>query len=268
MQKIIVEHCIKTYIDDLKEKYKNAHEGKNPNCIKCDEFGEVEIKVMNRIIKTTCSCFENNKASIEKKIYEIRKLYDNYFMKFGSLDDDLTLDRYAMLFDRAPFIDLLKNYLINNLPFSILLSGQSASGKTTILKIIYQVLILNNINVYYFSCADFENYSSTLHMNNIDDKKEVRKMIALAKSSKIVLMDDHLCLPNKNCLAGYYNIFDYMRAYKKTLIMASNKTHDEIVSTYFSRDAFMADRLATRLAGLNLVEITTSKCEAFYATQT
>ncbi len=49
-------------------------------------------------------------------------------------------------------------------------------------------------------------------------------------------MDDHLCLPNKNYLAGYYKIFDYMLAYQKILIMASNKTHDEIVTTYFSKD--------------------------------
>ncbi len=92
-------------------------------------------------------------------------------------------------------------------------------------------------------------------------------MIAVSKNATVVLMDDHLCLPNKNCLAGYYKIFDYMRAYKKTLIMSSNKNHDEIVTTYFSKDTFMADRLSTRLEGLNLVEIQTTKSES-YATKT
>ncbi len=53
MQKIIVEHCIKTYIDDLKTQHKNAYENKNPNCIKCDEFGEVDMKIMGRWIGYT-----------------------------------------------------------------------------------------------------------------------------------------------------------------------------------------------------------------------
>ncbi len=175
MQRIQVDNCIKSYIDNLKEQYKNAYEGKNPNCTRCDDIGDVEVKIVGRIYKSPCYCLENNKSSIEQKIFNYKKIYDDYFMRFGNLDDDLTLDRYAILFDRLDFIDLLKNYLSNGLPFSILLSGESGTGKTTILKIIYQILILNNISVCYFSCADFESYSRPYTLETLTINKELTK---------------------------------------------------------------------------------------------
>ena len=253
-----IKHSIKSYIKHLERERENAFDGKNPSCKDCDENGAVIKEILGRKIKVECDCVNDSKTEIDKKIYEMKKLLEKYHGIFGMLDDELNLESYESIYKNHILMAVIKNYLSSGMPVSLLLSGESGTGKTTILKMIWQILILNNKSVHYFNCARFENINHNVYMmKNASD--EIRRMIETAKHADIILLDDHLCQISKNSLAGYYEIFDYARANKKTVIMASNKNYESIIEAYVSKDATMAARIASRLCNLPIIECPISK---------
>ena len=233
-KKIQVLYCLKSYLERLHRLSENARDSFDANCPSCKGTGKsrtlLNILGQNKIMTVSCDCFKSNKTKITQRILDVNKLLDRYYSLFNKCDDELTFKSYASKYG-SKIINILTKYLENNMPSSLLLSGESGSGKTTILKMLWQILLLNNRNVYYLKCAEFEAH----YHNFYTDKSSVLKiqnMINASKQADYILLDEHLIQISKNALAGYYEIFDYARANKKTLIMASNKSYAEIIKTY------------------------------------
>ena len=217
---------------------------------------------MNKKITVDCECTSDEKLEIiNTKILNAQNTLKKYHKIFGSFEDDFNFEKYKSVYKESNhLIEIIEKYLIYNMPNSILLTGESGTGKTTILKMIWQILVLNNQSVFYFNSAKFENLNYQA-FTLVDANKGIRNMIEYAKQVDYILMDDHLCKPHKNALDGYYEIFDNARAYKQKIIMASNINYNEIIDIYKSKDSLMASRLDVRLKGLNLIECEVMKSE-------
>ena len=250
---------IKSEIKILENEYQNAVDGKDINCKKCDANGLV-IEDMGHIrkgllVNVPCECVSNKKSEIFTEIEKLKSLLNRYYQIFGELDDDFTLEYFASKFKKKELVEILKSFLKFNMPFSLLITGKSAHGKTTILKILWQILMLDGTKVYYLNSPKLEE----LAMQNIFNRNEavqnnINSIITTAKKADVLLIDDHACFSMKYSMKYFYEIFDYQRANKNTLIMTSNKNYDEIVASY-AVDKLMAERLASRLKGLQIIEV-------------
>ena len=251
------KYCINDYLELLHNKKTCLENTPQGSCEKCNGTGEVEIFIplLNKEVIGTCDCVVNEDLeNIKEKIIKAKNMLEKYYNAFGFLDDELNFEKYKSIYkENTKVIDLLDKYLTHSMDNAILLTGESGTGKTTMLKMIWQILMLNKKNVYYLNCPMFEElYYKEYSINGTS--KKIEYIINSIKHAEYILIDDHIFTPHKNMLSGYYKIFDNARAFKQKVIIASNKNFDEIIKSYESKDDFMASRLQTRLENLNLVE--------------
>jgi len=255
------KYSIKNYLDFLHRRKEKLENTPVEHCVKCGGTGESEIYIslLKRNIVGACDCVSNEELeSIKEKIIKTENMLVKYHDAFGTLDDDFDFEKYKNTYkENTKVIEFLEKYLTHSMDNLLLLTGESGTGKTIVLKMIWQIFMLNKKSVYYLNCPDFEKmYHQEYSINGISEK--IESVIGSIKQSEYVLIDDHIFQPHKNMLGGYYKIFDNARAFGQKVIIASNKNFDEIIKSYESKDETMATRLQTRLENLNLIE-----CEVF-----
>ncbi len=238
--------CKGTGKEPKKESYKSI------SCVK-----EVEYTIECECITSTINEYKTTNDALQR----LKELSNEYYQLFGVLDEELNLIKYKMMFPaNAKSIDLLERYLKEERSDSVLLTGTTGVGKTTILKMIWQLLNLNKIDVYYFNCPEFEKlYHKEYKVDGAS--LQIEEIINRSKKAKYILMDDHIFASHKNMLGGYYEIFDNARAFKQKIIMASNLNFEQIIEAYSIKDSVMASRLQTRLENINILECEIVKSE-------
>ena len=184
-------YCLKSYKEYLTKLYANARDGKDPNCRKCDNEGFIKTKKNIAFgkrewnIPEVCDCVKSEKTEIFKKIEHADSLIKTYNIIFGTLDDDMTLDIFSKKFGNEDMISSIKKYLELGSGLSLYFTGESGVGKTTILKMLWQIYAMNKINVFYLKANHFEGlYKNLFNINaskenikaSIDSKEEAEDL--------------------------------------------------------------------------------------------
>ena len=179
-------------MEELKSK---ARDGKDPKCTKCDEDGFVkspdDLKFSGRSynLPTLCDCVSDEKSKISEKIERIDNLIKTYNLVFGTLDNEMTLDIFAERFNQTELINSIKKYLNVGSTMSLYFIGKSGTGKTTMLKMLWQIYAINNIKVLYTRASHFEDLHKNLFNQNAKDKdmkSTIDKKIDNAKNADII----------------------------------------------------------------------------------
>lgn len=262
-------YCLKSYKEYLTKLYANAREGKDPNCRKCDNEGYIKTKKNIAFgkrelnIPEVCDCVKNEKTEIFKKIEHADSLIKTYNIIFGTLDDSMTLDIFSKKFGNEDMISSIKKYLELGSGLSLYFTGESGVGKTTILKMLWQIYTINKINVFYLKANHFEGlYKNLFNINASKEniKASIDSKIESAKKSDILLIDDIDSVGFSSAVNGYYEIFDNRRKEEKPIILSSNKTYDDLLNGLKSGNkrheaSFISGRITSRLLGLKIVEV-------------
>lgn len=262
-------YCLKSYKEYLTKLYANARDGKDPNCRKCDDEGYIKTKKNIAFgkrewnIPEVCDCVKNEKTEIFKKIEHIDGLIKTYNIIFGTLDDSMTLDIFSKKFGNEDMIASIKKYLELGSGLSLYFTGESGVGKTTILKMLWQIYAMNKINVFYLKANHFEGlYKNLFNINASKEniKASIDSKIESAKKSDILLIDDIDSVGFSSAVNGYYEIFDNRRKEEKPIILSSNKTYDDLLNGLKSGNkkheaSFISGRITSRLLGLKIVEV-------------
>ena len=147
------KYCINDYLELLHNKKTCLENTPQGSCEKCNGTGEVEIFIplLNKEVIGTCDCVVNEDLeNIKEKTIKAKNMLEKYYNAFGFLDDELNFEKYKSIYkENTKVIDLLDKYLTHSMDNAILLTGESGTGKTTMLKMIWQILMLNKKNVYY-----------------------------------------------------------------------------------------------------------------------
>lgn len=266
--------CLKSYYKDLSRRLEIARDGKDMTCTKCDEngivkvpiksiFGDVDIFNKNeKLIEQECECVRYEKKEIISLIEKTDTLIRKYKIIFGSLDDNMTFDIFSKAFNQEKIISSIKRYLNIGSPFSLFITGKSSSGKTTILKMLWQIYAINNISVYYLKASYFENlYKNLFNKNQLKEniQSRINEIVENAKKSSVLMIDDMDCVGIVSAASGYYDIFDARRAQGLPILIASNKRYKDMLNSYTKKKgieaAIMAERITSRLLGLKIVEV-------------
>lgn len=261
-------YCLKSYKEYLMKLYANARDGKDPNCRKCDDEGYIKIKKNIAFgerewnIPELCDCVKSEKTETFKKIENIDSLIKTYNLVFGTLDDGITLDIFSKKFGNEDMIASIKKYLELGSGLSLYFTGQSGAGKTTILKILWQIYAINKINVFYLKANHFEGLYKNLFNGNAakeNIKSAIDSKIETAKKSDILLIDDIDSVGFSNAINGYYEIFDNRRKDEKPIILSSNKSYDDLLESLKRNKrheaSYIGGRITNRLLGLKIVEV-------------
>lgn len=262
-------YCLKSRKAYLTKLYVNAREGKDPNCSKCDDDGMVKAKKNITFGKRevnfpeVCDCVKNEKTEIFKKIEETDALIKTYRTIFGTLDEDMTLDGFSNKFGNENMIVSIKKYLELGSGLSLYFAGESGIGKTTILKILWQIYAMNKINVFYLKANNFEELYKNLfnaNANKENIKSAINTKIEHAKKSDILLIDDIASVGFSSAINGYCEIFDNRRKEEKPVILSSNKSYDGLLEELKNGNkkyeaSFITNRITSRLLGLKIVEV-------------
>lgn len=262
-------YCLKSYKEYLTKLYTKARDGKDPNCHKCDDEGYIKIKKniafggIEWNIPELCDCVKGEKNEILKKIEHINNLIKTYNLIFGTLDNSMTLDIFSKKFGNEDMIASIKKYLQLGSGLSLYFTGQSGVGKTTILKILWQIYAINKINVFYLKANHFEGlYKNLFNVNSGKEniKSAIDSKIETAKKSDILLIDDIDSVGFSSAVNGYYEIFDNCRKDEKPIILSSNKSYDDLLESLkngnkSSKASYIMGRITTRLLGLKIVEV-------------
>ena len=246
-------YCLQSYKKHLEELKETARDGKDPKCTKCDKYGF--IKVPDDL------SFSGRRYS---KIERIDNLIKTYNLVFGTLDNEMTLDIFAERFNQTELINSIKKYLNVGSTMSLYFRGKSGTGKTTMLKMLWQIYIINNIKVMYMKASHFEDLHKNLFNQNAKDKDmkaAIDKKIDNAKNADIIMIDDIDSVGFHYAIDGYYKIFDNIRSGEKTVILTSNKSYDDLLKSLNKKtDAeYMKGRLTSRLLNLKIIEIEMQK---------
>ncbi|WP_302279382.1 ATP-binding protein [Brachyspira pilosicoli] len=269
LQAVPKEYCLKSYKGYLNILYTNAIEGKDPNCNKCDADGFLKTKNFLELagkkfsIPTICDCVKDEKSKIFRKIEEIDMMMKRYNDIFGTIDNDITLDIFENKFNQKELIESIKKYLDLGSSLSLYLTGESGVGKTTILKLLWQIYTMNGISVFYLKASHFEDLYKNLfnkNANNENIKNSIDKKIENAKKVDILLIDDIDSIGFSYATDGYYKIFDNIRTQEKTVIIASNKNYNSLLnrlnnSSKRQEASFISGRITSRLLNLKIVEV-------------
>ncbi|MDA0051604.1 AAA family ATPase [Brachyspira hyodysenteriae] len=263
-------YCLLSYKKHLEELKKTARDGKDPNCTKCDEYGF--LKVSNDLsfsgrrysLPTMCDCVSDEKTKISEKIERIDNLIKTYNLVFGTLDSEMTLDIFAERFNQTELINSIKKYLNVGSTISLYFRGKSGTGKTTMLKMLWQIYVINNIKVMYMKASHFEDLHKNLFNQNAKDKDmkaTIDKKIDNAKNADIIMIDDIDSVGFHYAIDGYYKIFDNIRSGEKTVILTSNKSYDDLLKSLNKKtdSEYMKGRLTSRLLNLKIIEIEMQK---------
>lgn len=262
-------YCLQNYKKYLEELKKTARDGKDPNCKKCDEDGFKKVSQSSIFsgrkvfLPEMCDCVKNEKTEISNKLDELEKIRIKYNEIFNSLDMDMTLDIFANRFNNQKLVDTIKKYLELGSMSSLYLEGKSGTGKTTMLKMLWQIYAINNIKVLYIEASNFEDMHKNLFNKNAQDKdlkSNIDSKIENVKFADIIMIDDVDSVGFHYAAEGYYKLFDKIRALEKTVLITSNKKYQDLLDSLNikKRQDNIDDirgRLTNRLLNLKIVEV-------------
>lgn len=266
-------YCLQNYKKYLEELKKTARDGKDPNCKKCDEDGFKKVSQSSIFsgrkvfLPEMCDCVKNEKTEISNKLDELEKIRIKYNEIFNSLDMDMTLDIFANRFNNQKLVDTIKKYLELGSMSSLYLEGKSGTGKTTMLKMLWQIYAINNIKVLYIEASNFEDMHKNLFNKNAQDrdlKSSIDSKIENVKFADIIMIDDVDSVGFHYAAEGYYKLFDKIRALEKTVIITSNKNYCSLmnslnIKTRKDNIEEIKGRVTSRLLNLNIIELKMQK---------
>lgn len=266
-------YCLQNYKKYLEELKKTARDGKDPNCKKCDEHGFVKVsgsEIFSErkvFLSEMCDCVKNEKTQISNKLDELEKIRIKYNEIFNSLDMDMTLDIFANRFNNQKLVDTIKKYLELGSMSSLYLEGESGTGKTTMLKMLWQIYAINNIKALYMKASNFEDMHKNLFNKNAQDrdlKSSIDSKIENVKFADIIMIDDVDSVGFYYAAEGYYKLFDKIRALEKTVIITSNKNYCSLmnslnIKTRKDNIEEIKGRVTSRLLNLNIIELKMQK---------
>lgn len=266
-------YCLQNYKKYLEELKKTARDGKDPNCKKCDEHGFVKVsgsEIFSErkvFLSEMCDCVKNEKTQISNKLDELEKIRIKYNEIFNSLDMDMTLDIFANRFNNQKLVDTIKKYLELGSMSSLYLEGESGTGKTTMLKMLWQIYAINNIKALYMKASNFEDMHKNLFNKNAQDrdlKSSIDSKIENVKFADIIMIDDVDSVGFHYAAEGYYKLFDKIRALEKTVIITSNKNYCSLmnslnIKTRKDNIEEIKGRVTSRLLNLNIIELKMQK---------
>ena len=260
-------YCLLSYKKHLEELKKTAREGKDPHCTKCDEFGFV--KGSKSIVPIVCYCVSDEKSKLERKIDELETKIKKYNMVFSQLDNDMTLNIFADRFNNQNLVSSIKKYLDLGSMNSLYIEGESGTGKTTMLKMLWQIYAINDIKALYMKASIFEDMHKNLFNKNAQDrdlKSSIDAKIENIKFADIIMIDDIDSVGFHYAAEGYYKLFDKIRELEKTVILTSNKSYSSLmnslnIKTRKDNIEEIKGRLTSRLKNLNIIEIEMQKYE-------
>lgn len=266
-------YCLQNYKKYLEELKKTARDGKDPNCKKCDEDGFKKVSQSSIFsgrkvfLPEMCDCVKNEKTEISNKLDELEKIRIKYNEIFNSLDMDMTLDIFANRFNNQKLVDTIKKYLELGSMSSLYLEGESGTGKTTMLKMLWQIYAINNIKVLYMKASNFEDMHKNLFNKNAQDrdlKSSIDSKIENVKFADIIMIDDVDSVGFHYAAEGYYKLFDKIRALEKTVIITSNKNYCSLmnslnIKTRKDNIEEIKGRVTSRLLNLNIIELKMQK---------
>ncbi|AFR71326.1 DNA replication protein DnaC-like protein [Brachyspira pilosicoli B2904] len=266
-------YCLQNYKKYLEELKKTARDGKDPNCKKCDEHGFVKVSDSEIFsgrkvfLSDMCDCVKNEKTQISNKLDELEKIRIKYNEIFNSLDIDMTLDIFANRFNNQKLVDTIKKYLELGSMSSLYLEGESGTGKTTMLKMLWQIYAINNIKALYMKASNFEDMHKNLFNKNAQDrdlKSSIDSKIENVKFADIIMIDDVDSVGFHYAAEGYYKLFDKIRALEKTVIITSNKNYCSLmnslnIKTRKDNIEEIKGRVTSRLLNLNIIELKMQK---------
>ena len=266
-------YCLQNYKKYLEELKKTARDGKDPNCKKCDEHGFVKVSGSEIFsgrkvfLSEMCDCVKNEKTQISNKLDELEKIRIKYNEIFNSLDIDMTLDIFANRFNNQKLVDTIKKYLELGSMNSLYIEGESGTGKTTMLKMLWQIYAINNIKALYMKASNFEDMHKNLFNKNAQDrdlKSSIDSKIENVKFADIIMIDDVDSVGFHYAAEGYYKLFDKIRALEKTVIITSNKNYCSLmnslnIKTRKDNIEEIKGRVTSRLLNLNIIELKMQK---------
>ncbi|MEI0595001.1 AAA family ATPase [Brachyspira pilosicoli] len=266
-------YCLQNYKKYLEELKKIARDGKDPNCKKCDKDGFKKVSQSSIFsgrkvfLPEMCDCVKNEKTEISNKLDELEKIRVKYNKIFNSLDIDMTLDIFANRFNNQKLVDTIKKYLELGSMTSLYLEGESGTGKTTMLKMLWQIYAINNIKVLYIEASNFEDMHKNLFNKNAQDKdlkSNIDSKIENVKHADIIMIDDVDSVGFHYAAEGYYKLFDKIRALEKTVIITSNKNYCSLmnslnIKTRKDNIEEIKGRVTSRLLNLNIIELKMQK---------
>ena len=214
-----------------------------------------------------CDCVKNEKTQISNKLDELEKIRIKYNEIFNSLDMDMTLDIFANRFNNQKLVDTIKKYLELGSMSSLYLEGESGTGKTTMLKMLWQIYAINNIKALYMKASNFEDMHKNLFNKNAQDrdlKSSIDSKIENVKFADIIMIDDVDSVGFHYAAEGYYKLFDKIRALEKTVIITSNKNYCSLmnslnIKTRKDNIEEIKGRVTSRLLNLNIIELKMQK---------
>ncbi|WP_297207782.1 DnaA/Hda family protein [uncultured Brachyspira sp.] len=261
-------YCLQSYKNHLEELKKTAREGKDPLCTRCDEFGFVigtdsKTSSKENLIPIMCHCVSDEKSKIERKIEDLEIIIKRYNNVFNKLDNDMTLNIFAERFNNQKLVSSIKKYLELGSMNSLYIEGESGTGKTTMLKMLWQIYAINNIKALYMKASSFEDMHKNLFNKNAQDrdlKSSIDAKIDNIKFADIIMIDDIDSVGFHYAAEGYYKLFDKIRELEKTVILTSNKSYSGLmnslnIKTRKDNIEEIKGRLTSRLKNLNIIEL-------------
>ena len=266
-------YCLLSYKKHLEELKKTAREGKDPLCTRCDKDGFVKhtnseiFSARKNLVPIMCHCVSDEKSRINRKIEELETIIKKYNVVFNSLDKEMTLDVFANRFNNQKLVSSIKKYLELGSMNSLYIEGESRTGKTTMLKMLWQIYAINNIKALYMKASSFEDMHKNLFNKNAQDrdlKSSIDAKIDNIKFADIIMIDDIDSVGFHYAAEGYYKLFDKIRALEKTVILTSNKSYSGLmnslnIKTRKDNIDEIKGRLTSRLKNLNIIELEMQK---------
>lgn len=266
-------YCLQSYKKYLEELKETASDGKDPHCTKCDEHGFVKttnseiFSARKNLVPIMCHCVSDEKSKVKRKIEELENIIIKYNKVFNSLDREMTLDIFANRFNNQKLVSSIKKYLELGSMNSLYIFGESGSGKTTMLKMLWQIYAINNIKALYMKASSFEDKHKNLFNRNAQDrdlKSSIDAKIENIKFADIIMIDDIDSVGFHYAAEGYYKLFDNIRSGEKTVILTSNKSCSNLmnslnIKTRKDNIEEIKGRLTSRLRNLNIIELEMQK---------
>ncbi|MCZ9992970.1 DnaA/Hda family protein [Brachyspira hyodysenteriae] len=211
----------------------------------------------------------DEKSKLERKIEELETTIKKYNMAFSQLDNDMTLNIFAERFNQTDLINSIKKYLDLGSMNSLYIEGESGTGKTTMLKMLWQIYAINDIKALYMRASIFEDMHKNLFNKNAQDrdlKSSIDAKIENVQYADIIMIDDIDSVGFHYAVEGYYKLFDKIRELEKTVILTSNKSYIGLmnslnIKTRKDNIEEIKGRLTSRLKNLNIIELEMQKFE-------
>ncbi|WP_144149980.1 ATP-binding protein, partial [Brachyspira hyodysenteriae] len=170
-------------------------------------------------------------------------------------------------FNNQNLVSSIKKYLDLGSMNSIYIEGESGTGKTTMLKMLWQIYAINDIKPLYMRASIFEDMHKNLFNKNAQDrdlKSSIDAKIDNVQYADVIMIDDIDSVGFHYAAEGYYKLFDKIRALEKTVILTSNKSYSSLmdslnIKTRKDNIEEIKGRLTSRLKNLNIIELEMQK---------